>query len=205
MRKPKRQNLRNNLQDHNKVVSKADNIVVSKVVPSNIDRKDQMGLQSKDDCKAIEKKVEELQTELQQYMYSQSSKFSSVSRNLIFGIMGTIWAFSFAKGENLYNPWFLFSLLCCFIYLMLDVCHYFSDTNSYNKEQYVLDKCTTLDDLSKHEIVMDKINKRSNKFIHGKFWILVTTSISFFIGAIIQVGIYDWILLILKSIISSFN
>lgn len=88
---------------------------------------------------------------------------------------------------------------------MLDVCHYFSDTNSYNKEQYVLDKCTTLDDLSKHEIVMDKINKRSNKFIHGKFWILVTTSISFFIGAIIQVGIYDWILLILKSIISSFN
>lgn len=205
MRKPKRQNLRNNLQDHNKVVSKADNIVVSKVVPSNIDRKDQMGPQSKDDCKAIEKKVEELQTELQQYMYSQSSKFSSVSRNLIFGIMGTIWAFSFAKGENLYNPWFFFSLLCSFIYLMLDVCHYFSDTNSYNKEQYVLDKCTTLDDLSKHEIVMDKINKRSNKFIHGKFWILVTTSISFFIGAIIQVGIYDWILLILKSIISSFN
>lgn len=201
MRKPKRHNQHNNRQGHNKVVS----IVVSKVAPSNIDQKDQMGLQSKDDCKAIEKKVEELQTELQQYMYSQSSKFSSVSRNLIFGIMGTIWAFSFAKGENLYNPWFLFSLLCCFIYLMLDVCHYFSDTNSYNKEQYVLDKCTTLDDLSKHDIVMDKINKRSNKFIHGKFGILVTTSISFFIGAIIQVGIYDWILLILKSIISSFN
>ena len=42
---------------------------------------------------SFEEKRDKLQEELQGYYYGQSSKFSSVSRSLIFGILATIWVF----------------------------------------------------------------------------------------------------------------
>jgi hypothetical protein len=118
----------------------------------------------------IEIKKAEKQSETQQFMYAQSSKFSSVARNLIFGIMGTIWAFSFKDGEiTLHHPWLSYALLLSIIFLLCDVIHYFSDTMSYNRQQYKIDHYKEDSDFVNHEKRMDYINKRSHRFIIAKF------------------------------------
>lgn len=176
----------NNHQDPNKGLTK----VVNKVVPNNIDQKVLQECPVKEENKSFEKKKAELLTETQQYMYSQSSKFSSVSRNLIFGTMGTIWAFSFTNGEiTINNVYLMIALLLCVLYLMFDVIHYYTDTNSYNKEQYNLDNYKDDKELNEHEKTMDSINKRSNRFIVWKFRVLIVTSIMFVIGLLCQTQI----------------
>lgn len=181
-----RRKLHNNRQGPNKGLTK----VVNKVVPNNIDQKVLQECPVKEENKSFEKKKAELLTETQQYMYSQSSKFSSVSRNLIFGTMGTIWAFSFTNGEiTINNVYLMIALLLCVLYLMLDVIHYYTDTNSYNKEQYNLDNYKDDKELNKHEKTMDSINKRSNRFIVWKFRVLIVTSIMFVIGLLCQTQI----------------
>lgn len=181
-----RRKLHNNRQGPNKGLTK----VVNKVVPNNIDQKVLQECPVKEENKSFEKKKAELLTETQQYMYSQSSKFSSVSRNLIFGTMGTIWAFSFTNGEiTINNVYLMIALLLCVLYLMLDVIHYYTDTNSYNKEQYNLDNYKDDKELNEHEKTMDSINKRSNRFIVWKFRVLIVTSIMFVIGLLCQTQI----------------
>lgn len=181
-----RRKLHNNHQDPNKGLTK----VVNKVVPNNIDQKVLQECPVKEENKSFEKKKSELLTETQQYMYSQSSKFSSVSRNLIFGTMGTIWAFSFTNGEiTINNVYLMIALLLCVLYLMFDVIHYYTDTNSYNKEQYNLDNYKDDKELNEHEKTMDSINKRSNRFIVWKFRVLIVTSIMFVIGLLCQTQI----------------
>ncbi len=181
-----RRKLHNNHQDPNKGLTK----VVNKVEPNNIDQKVLQECPVKEENKSFEKKKAELLTETQQYMYSQSSKFSSVSRNLIFGTMGTIWAFSFTNGEiTINNVYLMIALLLCVLYLMFDVIHYYTDTNSYNKEQYNLDNYKDDKELNEHEKTMDSINKRSNRFIVWKFRVLIVTSIMFVIGLLCQTQI----------------
>lgn len=181
-----RRKLHNNRQGPNKGLTK----VVNKVVPNNIDQKVHQECPVKEENKSFEKKKAELLTETQQYMYSQSSKFSSVSRNLIFGTMGTIWAFSFTNGEiTINNVYLMIALLLCVLYLMFDVIHYYTDTNSYNKEQYNLDNYKDDKELNEHEKTMDSINKRSNRFIVWKFRVLIVTSIMFVIGLLCQTQI----------------
>ncbi len=55
---------------------------------------------------SFEKRKQELQDEIQQFMYAQSSKFSSVARNLILGVIGTVWVLTYAEGTlNFPNGW----------------------------------------------------------------------------------------------------
>ena len=60
----------------------------------------------------FEKRRQELQDETQRYMYQQSSKFSSVSRSLVLGIIGTIWVLTYVDGTLcIPNRWLLSSLI----------------------------------------------------------------------------------------------
>ena len=114
MRKPKRHNLHNNHQDHNKEVSK--------VVPSNIDRKDLQEAALKNEVNKsmdLDRKAS-LENELQGYRYSQSSKFSSVSRTLVLGIIGTIWTIILnSKKGSTCHPLLTLALLLSISYIVL--------------------------------------------------------------------------------------
>lgn len=133
-----------------------------------------------------ERKIKELQEETQGFMYQQSSNFSSVSRNLVLGIIGTNWFLTYVDGKlRIPNQYLFASLLLGLMFLLVDVIHYFGDSVSYQKELYSLDKYETEQELeSKHEPKMDKINKRSHRFIIAKFVLLVFASALFFIGLI---------------------
>ena len=134
----------------------------------------------------FEEKKQKLQDETQDYMYQQSSKFSSVSRNLVLGIIGTNWFLTYVDGKlRIPNRYLFASLLLGLIFLLVDVIHYFVDSVSYQKELCSLDKYETEQELeSKHEPEMDQINKRSHWFIIAKFVLLVFASALFFFGLI---------------------
>ena len=136
--------------------------------------------------KRPEEKIKELQDETQGFMYKQSSNFSSVSRSLVLGIIGTDWFLTYIDGKLRIPNLYLFnSLLLGLMFLFVDVIHYFWDAVSYQKELYRLDKYETEQDLkNKHEPEMDKINKRSHKFIVAKFVLLVFASTLCFFGLI---------------------
>lgn len=134
----------------------------------------------------FEEKKQKLQDETQDYMYQQSCKFSSVSRNLVLGIIGTNWFLTYVDGKlRIPNRYLFASLLLGLMFLLVDVIHYFVDSVSYQKELCSLDKYETEQELeSKHEPEMDKINKISHRFIIAKFVLLVFASVLFFFGLI---------------------
>lgn len=78
----------------------------------------------------IKKELEECQN----YHYNQSSKVSSLSRNIVFGIIGTSWVLIYANGSYK-RPCLgiIIALGLSFVYLLLDLTHYFSDSCSYKK------------------------------------------------------------------------
>ena len=137
----------------------------------------------------FEARKKELLDETQTYMYQQSSKFSSVSRNLAIGIIGTIWILTYTDGKlHIPNCCLLVSLIAALLLLMTDVIHYFWDSRSYQREIYKFDGYnSTKDLLMKHETTMDAINQRSGRFIVAKFVILIISTILFAIGLLLKV------------------
>lgn len=140
---------------------------------------------------SFDTRKQKLQDETQGFMYAQSSMLSSVSRNLVFGIIGTIWVLTYVEGSlNFPNGWLFASLLVGLLFLFIDVIHYYMDSISYNKELYRLDSYKNDKDLeTKHEPKMNSINKRSHCFIIAKFWILILASILFGIGLLMKTAV----------------
>ena len=136
------------------------------------------------------KEKETMQKETQDYKYAQSSKFSSVARQLEFGIIGSGWVLIYTdKKLDTSNYFLLAALGLALFFLFIDALHYYLDSRSYHKELYNLDEIDKI--LSeesfevfrkKHEIGMDKYCNRSDNFIKAKFWILTITCVSFLIG-----------------------
>ena len=137
------------------------------------------------------KRKQELMDETQEYMYQQSSKFSSVSRYLIAGIIGTIWILTYTEGKLFIpNSFLLASLICSLLFLFVDVIHYFTDSKSYQKELYRFDDYKSQDDLQMiHEPRMDSINKRSHGYIILKFCVLMCAAILFIIGLSLKISL----------------
>lgn len=131
--------------------------------------------------------IQELLEECQEYHYAQSSKFSQLSRSLVFGILGTIWILSYSEqGFTPNNNWQIWTLIAGFIYLAIDVCHYFCDSCFYRNEYFHFKKERNI---STHD---DKMNKRSKISYHAicwKFIILISVCILFLIGFIKQYDI----------------
>ena len=137
--------------------------------------------QKRNDFKTRKK---QLQDELQGYMYSQSSKLSSVSRNMIIGILGTIWVMTYSEGKmTIPNPYLFYALLASLLFMALDVFHYFWDSISYHRQQYKLDSYTSNEEIENiYEKRMDEINKRSHCFLIWKTSVVLLAALFFIMG-----------------------
>ena len=158
----------------------------NKVNKGKLGRKARQGVRHKKEENSFSKKKEALQDELQGFMYNQSSKLSSVSRNLIFGILGTIWILTYAEGKlTIPKPQLFYALLISLLFMALDVLHYFMDSISYHRQQYKLDTYKIEEELHYiYERDMDSINKRSHNFILWKTIVLTLASIMFVWGVL---------------------
>lgn len=138
--------------------------------------------------KTLEEQKEERENMVQRFMGDQSGLFSSVSRTLIFGIIGTIWVITYSdNGVNVPNKYLLLSLGMSLVYLLADVSHYYWDTMSYQKESKKIWRYNTSEELdSELRRGLTKINKRSVNFIRIKWWGLILTALLFSYGLFLQ-------------------
>ncbi len=137
----------------------------------------------------LEEEQEKYEDQVQGFMGDQSGLFSSVGRSLIFGIIGTIWVITYVDGKlNIPNKWLLYSLIISLFYLLADVCHYFSDTISYQKESKKILTYNTIPELKiKLREGLTKVNRRSVTFVIIKFVILFVTAIVFGVGLFFKI------------------
>lgn len=132
--------------------------------------------------------IEKRLSECQDYHYAQSSKVSTISRTLIFGIIGTTWVIIYSNNTFTRPVNLLIITLCLsFGYLVLDLIHYFWDACNYRSQSFRLDKERQTDGiLHKHEEYMDLVSIRSFRMIVFKFILILIISILFVIGVISQ-------------------
>lgn len=133
------------------------------------------------------KEIEQLISECENYKYTQSSKVSTISRNIIFSMIGTIWVIFYSNGKVIQIPsaLLLIALGFSFFYLLLDLIHYYSDTSSYKKESFRLSEEIDIEiQKERHEEFMNKVSIRSFIIFRAKFWWVIITSIIFVLGII---------------------
>ncbi len=132
--------------------------------------------------------IEEKLSECQNYHYSQSSNVSTIARNIVYAIIGTCWVLIYANGEY-HDPclWIIGALILCFIHLMLDLVHYFGDACSYRQEYFKLNQDI---DIDRHEEYMNRVSKRSFRFLKAKFICVSIILIIFVIGVICQLKVF---------------
>lgn len=136
--------------------------------------------------------IERKQIECQDYHYSQSSKTSSLSRNIVFGIIGTCWVLIYANGSY-HKPclYIIITLGLSFVYLLLDLAHYFSDSCSYRNEYFRLERDKNTEGiLYRHEEYMDGVSKRSFHLLIAKFICVLIIAVIFLIGILCQLEIF---------------
>ena len=153
---------------------------------TNISEKDSASIQvvNETSSNSEQKEIQRLLDECQGFHYEQSSKFSQLSRTLVFGIIGTIWVLSYSEGcFTLNNDWQIWTLIGSFIYLAIDVCHYFCDACFYRKEYFRFEKEK---DISQHDIRMSARSKLSYRAIMIKWIILIVVCVLFVIGFVKQ-------------------
>lgn len=133
------------------------------------------------------KNIEEKKEECQNYHYSQSSKVSSLSRNIVYGIIATCWVFIYA--DNYYHKpclLLIITMILCFLYLLLDIIHYFLDSCSYRNESFELSEGKNIE---LHEKFMDRVSKRSFYLLKAKFIAVLIIAVIFLLGTLYQLGI----------------
>lgn len=128
----------------------------------------------------IENDVQKLLDECQGFHYAQSSNFSKLSRTLIFGVIGTVWVLAYSPaGFSPSNIWLLWALIVAFLYLVVDVCHYFFDSCFYRDEYFQFDKEKNI---SEHNKRMNNRSRLSYCAIWGKFLVLFIVCSLFIVG-----------------------
>ncbi len=131
-----------------------------------------------------EAKIEKLLEECQGFKYTQSSNFSTLSRSIIFGIIGTLWIISYTDGEFTFpNGCSLYAMCAAFAYLIVDLIHYYLDSCFYKREYVQLnEEKSNSDAVQEHDKRMDKNADRSFYFFRGKCILLLITVCLFVIG-----------------------
>jgi len=133
--------------------------------------------------------IEKRKEECEDFHYKQSSKVSTLARNIIYGIIGTIWVIVYSSStKQVELPCMMLTicLMVCFLYLIFDVIHYFADAYSYRKESFRLEN---VDDFDRHERYMDKISRRSFIIFCVKFGVTIILAILFIWGILQQFAI----------------
>ena len=135
------------------------------------------------------KDLQKLLDECQNFHYAQSSKFSTLARTLVFGIIGTIWILSYStNGFNPSNNCLLWSLIVSFLYLAVDVCHYFWDSCFYRSEYFNFEKEK---EILKHDERMEERARKSFNSLIAKFAILIIICILFIVGFVQQYNVIE--------------
>lgn len=123
------------------------------------------------------------------FSYSQASNVSSISRNLVMGIIATVWVVSFIDGEFvLPNKCLVCSMAIAFVYLLVDVIHYYSDARFYHKGTLSLEKHYGNPSFLKKDYNDSMIAhaKKSQKWFVGKFYLFLVTACVFLVGMILE-------------------
>lgn len=119
----------------------------------------------------------------------QSGKVSSISRMTIYAIIGTIWFFLSQKKNSLLfvdNKLLKWTIIACFIYLLVDITHYFIDACRYRYNSFKLDGNDLCDEckLNQCKKALDNIAIWSFIAIVIKFILVIATSVVFLFGMI---------------------
>lgn len=139
--------------------------------------------------RASQNDIQRLLDECQGFHYAQSGNFSKLSRSLVFGIIGTIWVISYSKqGFSPSNNCLLWSLIVSFLYLAVDVCHYFGDSCFYRSEYFNFEKEK---EVLKHDERMKERARKSFKSLIAKFAILIIICILFIVGFVQQYNVIE--------------
>ena len=108
---------------------------------------------------------EQTARELNQYFYTQSSKFSTVARYYAYCTLVLNVLLIMHCKDNLHVLWLL-GVLPQVVYLILDMDHYYNDATNYYKELKRLDNDNY--DEESHENSMDDISLQSYNSFLGK-------------------------------------
>lgn len=135
-----------------------------------------------------EQLIREKIKEANEYKYSQSSKGSELIRKIVFAIIGSCWVLMFAKGKYQDTNIFLkMTIALSFVYLLLDVMHYFWDTCSYHHHAQNMEQCTTSNYMEHVYKPADlRIGRRSFIFFTLKVIFCFLVSGAFLLGMFIE-------------------
>lgn len=108
--------------------------------------------------------IEKATQEAGNYQSQQSAKTSELIRKIVFAIIGSCWVLIFTEDGTYQdtNIYLQLAIAGSFVYLILDIVHYFWDTCSYYRNVQNISKCMTADyiqDVYIHE--REYIAKRS--------------------------------------------
>lgn len=88
-------------------------------------------MNTEDNKEQIKNEIKEFVNETSMYHYNQSSKASDLIRKIVFAIIGSSWALVFVGNESTVNVFLKLTIATSFIFLLLDVLHYFLDSCTY--------------------------------------------------------------------------
>ena len=137
----------------------------------------------------IKEELKKYQSSCERSKNEQSTKFSSISRSMIYAIIATNWVLLYV-GDNTeisnLNNWLICSAILSFIYIVVDLLHYFVDTcrcvclskKLYDSNMSISDR------LNIGQREMTNISKQSFAAIVGKAILTFVTSIVFLAGLI---------------------
>lgn len=119
----------------------------------------------------------------------QSGKVSSISRMMIYAIIGTIWLLLSQEKDGLLfvdNKLLKCAIIASFVYLLVDITHYFIDACRYRYNSFKLDSNDLCDNckLSLCKKALDNIAICSFIAVVIKFILVIVTSSVFLFGMI---------------------
>ncbi len=136
----------------------------------------------------IKQEIETYQDACEESQATQTGKVSSISRSIIYGIIATNW-FVISTGEKGFsiqsiNTLLKLSLVFCFVYLVIDLTHYFIDALRYRIESFRLDNINVPEKFRLYgcKTRMNNISIWSFVAVACKYILTISTSIVFLIG-----------------------
>lgn len=134
-------------------------------------------------------KVEKYINETETYHYNQSSKASELIRKIVFAIIASCWVLIFAD-DGSYQQTNIFlkaTIAVSFVYLLLDVLHYFLDTCSYYRYSTEILKSRSVEYIDKIYIPKkEHLDKRSFGLFCAKIGVGFVVAITFILGMFIE-------------------
>lgn len=143
----------------------------------------------KDEKQEINDKYDSSIEESNGFSYSQASNVSSISRNLVMGMIATVWVVSYIDGKFvLPNKCLVCAMAIAFAYLLMDVIHYYTDARFYHKGTLSLEKHYGNPSFLKkvYNDGMIAHAKKSQRWFVGKFYLFLLTVVVFLVGMVLE-------------------